>query len=430
MKLFWIGLGALLCASISGIAHAQSLTGSSPGFHYFYKAGADMTAHNKDLVACAIATRGLVNGSDAMTGITASSGGGLFPALIGGIIDGNENRQGAAANTENCMAIKGWSVFGLTEEEGRYIEALDNDPAKLRETLSILIESDAPKGRILRGPFANELAIGNFTTGAAQDLEEVSLSVRAVRDLIDAAIDSAGKLKPPKIPSLPSGVRAPKAVKTIKKKDFPAANPELAYVTLRMRSDNRTTLNMTNLTLHRLNDDGAEVIYDGLPVTVSLGGSQSPKVEKTKEGEDRVYDFVAQIPPGHWKVASIKNLAYSVDFCFGAPAFTVKDGEAVFLGEMTLRDSGGYPLAKNNLDIARTILAPAPAIAENLRAVDYVNGYMSDCFGSYAYAYEIPGAPSVTAGEMAILPANAASAQPAEAQSDTLLSNDNTLTEE
>jgi len=58
---------------LTSVANAQSLTKSSPGFHYFYKAGVGMDAHDVDLVTCSVAIRGLVNGSDAMTGLAAGA---------------------------------------------------------------------------------------------------------------------------------------------------------------------------------------------------------------------------------------------------------------------------------------------------------------------------------------------------------------------
>ena len=93
----WLGLLATGAVLFSNAA-AQSLTGSSPGFHFFHKPGATMAEHNDALVDCSVATRGLVNGSDAMGAVTAATGGGLLGAIVGGVIDNNENRQGAAAN--------------------------------------------------------------------------------------------------------------------------------------------------------------------------------------------------------------------------------------------------------------------------------------------------------------------------------------------
>lgn len=373
---------------MASFANAQSLTGSSPGFHYFYKADVGMDAHDADLVTCSVAIRGLVNGSDAMTGIAASTGGGLLPALVGGMIDSKENRQGAAANIENCMAIKGWSVVGISEEQGELIKALD-EPDAIHSALMPLVEATEPEGIVLRGPFANELAAGDFLIGEAGKRGEISLSVRAVRNRTDAAIEDAGKLKPPKPPKLERGVRAPKPIKPMKEDDLTNTDPSASYVVLRMRGGNRAILNATSLMLHRLHRDGTEVVYDGTPVTAIIGRR---KVAKTKDGERRLYDFVAKIPSGRWKIASISFAQFVTDLCFGAPAFSIGEGEALFLGDISLGETGGYPLETGNLDLAKSILAPAPAIAAKVHAASYTNGFTSDCFGSYAYAYEVEGA--------------------------------------
>ena len=386
----------LACLTVAGgvlgsSAQAQGLTASSPGFHFFYKPGATMADHNDALVACAVATRAMVNGSDAMTGIAAATGGGLLGAIVGGVIDNNENRQGAAANMENCMALRGWSVVGLTEELGKALEAWDDDPPRLREELKPLVEAPTAPGILHRGPFANELAIGGFRVREAEDLEEVSLSRRAVEDMTDAAIEAAGELRPAKPPK---GVKAPKPVKAVKEKDIATVSEDRGQILLSMVGG-RTDLNMHSIIFQRLDDDGAEVIYDGAPVSVTLGGNLTPKIRKTKDGEIRRYDFLAEIPPGIWKMATINWGAFAADLCFGAPAFIIHDGETLFLGELHLPEDGGYPLDQSDLSVAHEVLEPLPALADRVKVAALTNGFTSDCFGSYAYAYEQPGAPFV-----------------------------------
>ncbi|MAW79797.1 MAG: hypothetical protein CMI63_06130 [Parvularcula sp.] len=350
-----------------------------------------MAEHNDALVDCAVATRGLVNGSDAMGAVTAATGGGLLGAIVGGVIDNNENRQGAAANIENCMALKGWSVIGLTDDEGKALEAWDDDPSLLREQLAPLIEQPSAPGIVLRGPFANELAVGEFRVEEAGDLEEVSLSCRALEDLTEAAVEAAGELKPPKPPK---GVKAPKPVKATKEKDIATINTDKAQVVLSMLGG-RTNLNMYSITLQRLADDGSEVVYDGAPTNVTLGGNLTPKIRKTREGDIRRYDFLAEIPPGIWKIAAINWSVYAADLCFGAPAFAIQDGETLFLGTLSVPEEGGYPLDQSDLGVAHDILEPLPTLAERVKFAALTNGFTSDCFGSYAYAYEQPGAPFV-----------------------------------
>jgi hypothetical protein len=287
------------------------------------------------------------------------------------------------------MAIHGWSVIGLTETEGHALEDFDEDQTTMREQLTTYVEASEPRGAILRGPFANELAVGNFVTGPAADLEEVSLSIRAVKDLTEAAVAAAGKLEPPKPPK---GVKRPKPHKPIKSDAASSLSPEGAQIVLSM-TGSRLNLNMTSLTLQRLADDGTEVVYDGMPTTTSLGGNLTPKFRKTDEGDMRRYDFVVEVTPGIWKISTIGNGAFAADLCFGAPALMINAGETLYLGEMALSGEGGYPLDQSSLGIARAILADAPAIAERVQVAALTNGFTSDCFGSYAYAYDQPGAP-------------------------------------
>ncbi len=390
---FKVVLGAT-CALFTTAARADaaSLTGSTPGYHYFWKAGATIEDHDAAVVDCAVRLRAMVNGSDAMTAVTAATGGGLAGALIGGIIDSNENRQGDAANMEGCMALKGWSVVGFPDAEGEAVRDLD-DASLIREKVSPLVGSAAPAGPVLRGPFANELVEGAFVVEKARDLDKLSLSVRATKSAADAAIDSAGELKPSK-PELPKGVKAPKRIKGHNAKELVAADPQSAHIVLRLKGA-KSRVNSTNIILSRLAPDGSEVVYDGLATTAALGYLAGTRLAKGAVDGETYADFVVPVPAGRWKMATISVIPYDADLCFGAPAFEIGDGETVFLGEMTVRDGGGYPLDAADLETARAILAANPTIAGRVRAPDWSNGFTSDCFGSYAYAYEIPGAPFI-----------------------------------
>lgn len=375
-------------------AAAASLTGASPGFHYFWKQDATMADHDAAMVDCAVRMRAMVNGSDAMTAISSSTGGGLAGALIGGIIDNNENRQGSAANTEGCMALKGWSVVALSDEEGHAMEAPD-DPAAVHEKLKSYVEALAPRGPVLRGPFANELAVGNFVVEKARDLEEVSFSVRATRDLRDMAVEAAGDLKPPKPPKLPDGVKAPKPAKA-EKADALAIATTGARLVMRV-SYSRGSASLFDVMFNRLTPDGAEVVYDGAATAAKTVLAKSGKGERNGV---KYFDYVIPVPPGVWKLGALTNIQYAADLCLGAPAFVVGEDETVFVGEMTIREAGGYPLSAD-IAVAREILAANPALAEKVRPVAWTNGFTADCFGSYAYAYEIPGAPFVGAAAVA-----------------------------
>ena len=404
----------IAAALISFGANAASLTGSSSGYHYFWKQGAKMTQHDAAVVDCAVRLRAMVNGSDAMTAVAASTGGGLAGALIGGIIDSNENRQGDAANMEGCMAIAGWSVIGLGDVEGEALRGLD-EPPTIHEQLRAYVEAGEPRGAILRGPYANELATGDFVVDAAKDLDKTSLSVRATKPEAEAAIAAAGKLSPPK-PDLPKGVKSPKAIKGLKAEELPGADPSRAYVAFRLTGAGRV-IDSLSLTLSRLAADGAEVVHDGVATTAYLGYIKGKRFQRVEDGAGKHNDHVVEIPLGRWKLATITQGAYDADLCFGAPSFEIKEGETLFLGEMALTDSGGYALDASTLETARAIFAAAPELAARVSAPEWTNGYVSDCFGSYAYAYEIPGAPFAGADEVV-------AEAPTDATADTISSED------
>ncbi len=388
-------LGFAILAASPGAACAALLTGSSPGFHYFWKQGATIEDHDAAVVDCAVRLRAMLNGSDMTTAIAVGSGGGILPALVGAVIDNYEQRQGDAANMEGCMAIGGWSVVGIAGSEGEAL-ATGDVPAAIRERLKPFVEAPAPLGPVLRGPFSNELAVGDFVVEKARDLEETSISYRAAEDQIKAAVSAAGKLKPKK-PELPEGVKAPKRGKVVKLKDLAAADPERAYIAFRLIGQGWSMAKAISLTFRRLDAAGSEVVHDGAMTIVGIG---SPATAKGGDGDQKYQDFVFAVAPGLWKFAGITKYQYAASLCFGAPAFNVAAGEVRFIGTMTNREEGGYPIAADEA-VAREILAANPALAEKVKPAEWTNGFTSDCFGSYAYAYEIPGAPFVDKSALA-----------------------------
>lgn len=395
-------------------ANAASLTGSSPGFHYFYRQGETMEQHDEAIVDCAVSMRALANGGGSANSIGLAAGiaggfaGGFLGALIGGAIDSAENRQGNAANMENCMAVKNWSVVGLSEKEGKGMESPE-DPESIRAKLTPFIANPASSGPVLRGPFANELAVGDFKVGGAESFDELSMSMRAVKDRIDAAVDAAGPLEPPKPPKLPKGVRAPKRGEGMKASILKTADERKSYIVMRIVGDS-PDIASTAVTIERLNADGVEVVYDGLMVAADIGEGRT---HKGASGANKLYDHVIEIPPGLWKIAAISKGNFAADLCFGAPSFEMGAGEAIYLGAMSVGAAGGYPIAAD-LAVAKEILAANPLLAEKVKAAEWTNGFTSDCFGSYAYAYEIPGAPFVDMNALARAAAAGDAAPPVE----------------
>jgi hypothetical protein len=388
MKVFFVMI-AIGSSAFAPAADAARLTGSTAGYHYFHKRGAGMAEHDAALVECAVATRALVNGSDYMTGITAATGGGLVGALIGGAMDAAEARQGAAANTENCMAVKGWSVIGLAFAAGDEIRD-EAEPSLIHARLEPLVNAPAPIGEVLRGPFANELAVGDFKVDTAKDLDKVSLSVRAVKDKMDAAESAAGKLKRPKPPK---GVKNPKSLASIKADALAGADPEKAYVIVR-HAGRGADYRQSGFTLQRLNRDGTPVVYDGAPILAHVGWAGKSALASTEADDEKRRDYVFEVPPGRWKLGALQHMQYVADLCFGAPSFEIRAGEALYLGAMSVEPKGGYPIMMD-LAVGKEILSANPALAAKVKLAEFQNGFLSDCFGSYAYAYEIPGAPFI-----------------------------------
>jgi hypothetical protein len=122
---------------------------------------------------------------------------------------------------------------------------------------------------------------------------------------------------------------------------------------------------------------------DSMTPTVPVSTPRRP------QPQDVTYVFAAA--PGHWRLTGPQGALTS--FCLGAPGFDVAAGDIVFAGSFAL-DHGSPPLDMS-LEPARAALSAAPALAERVRAANYVNGDTFECGGgaAYLYAYEIDGAP-------------------------------------
>lgn len=254
---------------LSAPALAASLAGSSPGYHYFWKSGASIEAHDEAVIDCFVRLRAMQIGSDSLTGVAdqeAVTGG--VGGIIGGLLEGAENREGLTANLEGCMAIKGWSVVGLTPAEGKAIKGL-KDAARMHEKLAPLIGLPEAAGPILRGPFANELATGQFLIEPARPFDEISLSARAVKPAASAAVRAAGELVPKK-PTFRQQLRGPEALGRLNARKLGAADPSKSYIVLRLYGDT-PKFERGGVVLSRLAADGTEIVYDGAATAAYLG---------------------------------------------------------------------------------------------------------------------------------------------------------------
>ncbi len=108
---------------------------------FFNKPGATADQLAGDATEC----RAIADGAESQVNAINVLAGGVG-GILGGIFAGNRLKR---VNVENCMVIRGWRLFALTQAEGVQWKAL-SEPQRQAE-LATLAGADSPaRGRILR----------------------------------------------------------------------------------------------------------------------------------------------------------------------------------------------------------------------------------------------------------------------------------------
>ncbi len=344
-----------------------------PGYTYYNKPGADLDAQNNDLKYCgAIAALG-VQPRELMP-----SAGGLLGAIISGAITSMEMKRGVLANIENCMIVRGWRVVLLPDDEGEKLSKLDQ--ASLSEQLKAWVGGEPPHGEIVRA-WDNDLTKGStLKFREAGPATHHSLGLQALAKDLDApASRPAPGPQPPKSARQPHGVNADHVAGV-------TLGPDEALIIVRVRHPGMSS--GLGVELERLGPD---------PVTPAWYVDQKPFDLAMEKGllftssDGANYAYV--VPAGSWRLKSLISSFYGINLCFGAPAFTAAPGDVVYAGAFDLSAADIGP--DMSLDPAKEFLARAPTLQAKLRAANWTNGFTSLCDGTYFYAYEIKGAPTI-----------------------------------
>jgi len=343
------------------------------GFTYYNKPGADMATQAADLKYCrSIAVLGVQPHEG-----TASIAGGVIGYLLTTAVITVEANRGVAANIEDCMIVRGWRVVQISDSEGGMLTKLDQ--ASLSAQLGVWVGGDPPHGQIVR-LWDNDMAKGKtIKFREAGAISHRSLSVLALAKDLDAPAT-----RPPPGPQPPKSALQPRALNAAHISGI-VLGPDEAMVIVRLRNPGVET--GAYLEFERLGPDPNTPAWyaDQRPFDVTTGKTYW---QAKKEGDD--YAFV--VPAGAWRLASMMGgLFTTINFCFGAPAFAIKEGEVIYAGAFDFAADDIGP----DMDLApvKPFLVKAPLLAAKLRAADWVNGYASLCRGTYFYDYEIKGAP-------------------------------------
>lgn len=372
--------------SSGATTEAFNLTAPSPGYTYFYRAGATMAAHDSAVRDCGRQAARMVQPQDG-SAAAAGAAGGLLGALVVGVvsgyIQGKRNTRALGANLENCMVIEGWGVRSVDAVEG---EALDKlaQPA-LHDALALRVEAAEPIDEQVR-VFGNELKRQPPAAfGWAGDMDSLSLSLQALppADKEEAA--------PPR-PRLPRQPRSARPVRALAETQLSVA-PETGLVIMNLKG--QAEQGGRSLTFVRMGDDPETPAWvaDQRPdrFVATLTGRAATRGDTARQNT-----VAFAVPPGRWRLAAVTHNLFSLSLCRGAPAFDVRAGEAVFAGTFDMNSGVAMPrtaVSQGELPPAYAALSPTPAV--------WTDGGVGMCEGAYLYgAFRAdPAAPVVSSAE-------------------------------
>ena len=332
---------------------------SVKGYHYFHKTGVSMDAHDEAVKNCVRLVHGL----------WLDSGGGY--GLVGGALDGMHTELAVPANIEHCMVAFGWDVMQVDEAKGKALAAGSREAR--HDSLAPWVGSLTPEGRLARR-FVNDLTDpATVWDGRSWGSDKPSLSVTSQAPFNENPA-------PFTLPKFPRTAFPPQPLNA---KQIAALPADASVIVV--RATLKEAKGFRNMVFNRAGPDGYQPAWaDGQPAALRFS---TPPLMSNR---DKTYVF--RVPPGKWRFAGLSSVYGFTSFCYGAPAFEVRPGEAVFAGTFSAGNPGQLI---PNLDLGpmSTALKDAPALLSRLKPATWINGSWERCGGAYAYAFEIPGAP-------------------------------------
>jgi hypothetical protein len=176
----WVAIVSCAALLHAGTVSAGpiNLTQQTPGWTYFYRAGATIQTSEGELRSCLLTASTV----PPYPGGFWYSGPGLVESVlanvIGGVIDGRKETVRLRSNTENCMVVQGWEVVRVPDDEGRQISSLKRE--ELAARLSEWIGSGQPHGEVVRRWGNESDKRAGITTEKSSGSAPVSLSLLAL----------------------------------------------------------------------------------------------------------------------------------------------------------------------------------------------------------------------------------------------------------
>lgn len=364
----------LLAASLAAIAlpaAAQAdLTRVSPGYSYFHRAGADLATHDAELMNCLALAAQTVPFS-----IMARNAMGR-PGLIPWTLNEGERGHGVAANTENCMVVKGWEVVTVSDATGKALLAMSSEEVA-RDFLAPRVGEPVVTLGVTRS-WANDAASPD-TRRSSADTPITGKPSISIKGLGDMRIREAQVMARRVLDKPPKGAEA-RILTGGQVAKIPAGS---AVIVVRIR--NVSMEHGTGFAFERVSP-----VVD-LPSWEADGQVGRFVVSQGIVGERPEGRFVAvAVPAGEWRLASL-GVTTTLNFCLGSPSFRIEAGEVLFAGTF---DMDRDPFRPDMETIAaRKFLKARPDLAEALRPAAWTNGSTGLCGDNGIYALEFEGAP-------------------------------------
>jgi len=348
-----------------------TLNQSTPGYTYFNKPGADLAAHAKAIDRCRDLAEATNQAGDAAAKAATDPHDSTGYWSREHNAGREDNHQGHLVNLENCMVVFGWRVVVLDPAQGQRL-ASESLAVRARQ-LADWVGADTPPGVVVRR-FAND----------ALDGSPDSFGFAVPRGTLLSIDDLAEPPEPG--PHLdPDDPTASSSAPYAKRKLTPLGRDHL----MSLRGDSGlVVVGLAGAGSFRLIFERVDA--DGQPPRDSKGADLTV-AQPTTGGDVGGGAGVYAVPEGRWRLAAIARGRYSINFCLGAPSFSVANGQVVFAGQFD--PASGVLAPTMNPEMALEALPAGSPLRQRLRPADWVNGSTGQCRGAYIYALEFPGRP-------------------------------------
>ncbi len=352
---------------------------------FYNKPGATRAQYDADWQECRLIARGsrtptgtipVFYNPALISPLAAGIGGGIGGFIGAKIAEGAQRR----ANRRSCLLIKGWNLVETDEATKAKVAAMTD--AQRDGFFAGIVGAAKVEGKV--EAFTNQLAAPKLASGIAPGEKPSAPAALTAGKKVD--LGAPLKLEPGQGAIL-VGFRRPDSHSLGKSANaafarYDAEHGDLHYQPRDWKKKGDTT---TYLVQARSIDKKAGLELHILPVTAGRY-------------------VLASAQPGPYNPQATNS------FCLGAPSFEVKEGEAVYFGDLTpYMDApaadGGTLLAipySQDADGARALLAAKqPLLASTFRAAALQNRATWGCVGQTMTAYHIPEAGDAASGSRA-----------------------------